>query len=111
MSEKLSTDQLHEAIKNLGGWTFFEKEQALIKSYQFDNFVQAFSFMTQIALYAEKENHHPEWTNIYNKVHVKLSTHDCKGVSAKDIALALYMDETAFRFLNPCMSNQSDQVF
>lgn len=111
MTEKLSLNELHEALKKLAGWQLFEEGQALTKSYQFDNFAQAFSFMTQVAMYAEKVNHHPEWTNVYNKVQVTLVTHDCGGVSAKDIAFALYMDEVAFRFLNPCMSNQSDLVF
>lgn len=111
MIEKLSLDELHEGLKNLGGWQVDEEGKALTKTYQFDNFAHAFSFMTQVALYAEKVNHHPEWTNVYNKVHVILSTHDCGGVSAKDIAFALYMDEAGFSFLNPCMSNHSDQVF
>lgn len=110
-AEKLSSNELHEALKNLGGWNLFEEGQSLTKTYQFDNFAQAFSFMTQVALYAEKVNHHPEWTNIYNKVQVRLFTHDCDGVSAKDIALALYMDQSAFYYLNPCTSNQSDLVF
>lgn len=111
MTEKLSGEQLHTALKNLNGWQYVEKEEVLVKDYAFDNFAHAFSFMTQIALYAEKMNHHPEWTNVYNTVHVKLSTHNLKGVSEKDVALALYMDEAAFRFLNPCTSNQSDLVF
>ena len=111
MTEKLSHNELHEALKNLGGWQPFEDGQALTKTYKFDNFAQAFSFMTQVALNAEKVNHHPEWTNVYNRVQVKLCTHDCGGVSAKDIALALYMDEVAFRFLNPCTSDQSDLIF
>ena len=111
MTEKLSLEELHEALKKLDNWQLFEEGQALTKTYKFDDFAQAFSFMTQVALYAEKVNHHPEWTNTYNKILVKLSTHDSGGVSAKDINFALYMDEVAFRFLNPCMSNHSDQVF
>lgn len=111
MTEKLLMNELHEALKNLGGWQWHEEKQAVSKTYQFDDFAQAFSFMTQVALYAEKVNHHPEWTNLYNKIEVKLTSHDAGGVSAKDIAFALHMDESAFRFLNPCMSDQSDQVF
>lgn len=105
MTEKLSLDELHEALKNLTGWEVVEEGQTLTKTYKFGDFAQAFSFMTQVALYAEKVNHHPEWTNVYNKVQVKLCTHDCGGVSAKDVAFALYMDAAAFRSLNPCMSN------
>ena len=111
MTEKLSVDELHVALKTLNGWHLLDQEQALTKAYQFDTFAQAFSFMTQVALFAEKTDHHPEWTNVYNKVHVKLLTHDCGGVSAKDIALALYMDEVAFSSLNPCTSDQSDLIF
>lgn len=111
MTKKLPLSELHEALKNLGSWELLGEGQALTKTYQFDNFAQAFSFMTQVALYAEKVNHHPEWTNVYNKVQVKLLTHDCEGVSAKDIAFALYMDESAFRFLNPCTTDQSDLIF
>lgn len=111
MTDKLSLHELHEALKNLNGWQLVKKGNALTKTYEFDNFSQAFTFMTQVAFYAEKVNHHPEWTNIYNKVQIKLLSHDCGGVSAKDIAFALYMDEIAFRFLNPCMSDQSDLIF
>jgi 4a-hydroxytetrahydrobiopterin dehydratase len=111
MAEKLSLNELQESLKNLSGWQLIKEGEALIKDYEFDNFAQAFAFMTQVALYAEKVNHHPEWTNIYNKVHIRLLSHDSGGVSAKDIAFALYMDEVAFRFLNPCMSDQSDLIF
>ena len=111
MIEKLSPNELHDGLKNLTGGQLLDEEQALTKTYQFDTFAQAFSFMTQVAFYVEKVNHHPEWTNIYNKVRVKLLTHDCKGVSAKDIALALYMDEVSFSSLNPCTSDRADLIF
>lgn len=111
MTKKLSKDALHHELKKLRDWTLSEEGNALSKDYAFDTFMHAFAFMTEVALYAEKTNHHPEWKNIYNKVHIELSSHDCKGISAKDIALALYMDEVAFRFLNPYMSNQSGLIF
>ena len=68
---------------------------AIVKVYYFMNFVQAFAFMTHIAVIAEQMNHHPEWKNIYNIVDVTLSTHDCHGVSYLDIQLAQHMDEYA----------------
>ena len=111
MTEKLSSDDRYKALKNLSGWEEIKKGKAISKTYTFNTFAETFTFMTRVAFCAEKMNHHPEWTNIYNKVHVTLSTHDCGGVSAKDITLALFMDEAAFAFLNPCMSDQSGLVF
>ena len=83
----------------------------LVKEFEFKDFREAWGFMSKVALAAEKMDHHPEWTNVYNKVHIRLLSHDRGGVSAKDIAFALYMDEAAFRFFNPCMSDQSDLIF
>lgn len=111
MSKKLSDAERHEALKNLTEWKEAEDGNAITKTYTFGTFSEAFTFMTRVAFTAEKMDHHPEWTNIYNKVHVTLSTHDCKGLSTKDISLALHMDEVAFMFLNPCMSNHSDSIF
>jgi 4a-hydroxytetrahydrobiopterin dehydratase len=56
--------------------------------FLFKDFAEAFSFMTRVAFHAEKANHHPEWTNTYNKVHIKLRTHDLDGITARDIELA-----------------------
>ncbi len=111
MAKKLSPSQLHQALKNLSGWKEGAEGKTITKTYTFASFVEAISFMTRVAFFIEKENHHPEWMNIYNKVHVTLLTHDCGGVSAKDISLALHMDTVAFSFLNPCMSDQSDLIF
>ncbi len=111
MAKKLSSSELHDALKNLSGWEEGEKGRVITKTFTFATFVDTFTFMTHIAFYVEKTNHHPEWTNIYNKVHVTLVTHTCDGVSAKDIALALKMDEVAFVFLNPCTSDQSGLIF
>ncbi|OJW47208.1 MAG: 4a-hydroxytetrahydrobiopterin dehydratase [Alphaproteobacteria bacterium 41-28] len=111
MAKKLSISELHEALKKLPGWEEGAKGKVITKTYTFPTFVEAFAFMTRVAFYIEKTNHHPEWTNAHNKVHVNLLTHSCDGVSAKDIALALAMDEAAFAFLNPCMTDQSDLVF
>ena len=74
-------------------WTI--ENGKLAKSFKFKNFQQAFGFMTMCALYAEKKDHHPEWSNVYNKVDVQLVTHDVAGLSAKDFDLAKKMDALA----------------
>ncbi|XP_052867177.1 pterin-4-alpha-carbinolamine dehydratase-like [Anopheles cruzii] len=77
------------------GWTMVEGRDALQKKFVFKNFNQAFAFMTGVALKAEKMDHHPEWFNVYNKVDVTLATHDCNGLSKRDVLLATFMDEKA----------------
>ncbi|MBS0272084.1 MAG: 4a-hydroxytetrahydrobiopterin dehydratase [Proteobacteria bacterium] len=111
MSKKISSAERHKQLKNLTGWKEIEKGSALTKTFTFANFEEAFAFMTRVALHAEKINHHPDWCNTYNKVHITLTTHECKGLSAKDIALALYIDMAAFAFINPCMTDQSALIF
>lgn len=69
-----------------------EGRDAIKKNFMFADFSEAFGFMTRVALKAEQMNHHPEWFNVYNKVDVTLSTHDCQGLSARDITLATFMD-------------------
>ena len=72
--KKLSEDELVETVKSMKGWEL--KNGKLEKSFRFSDFVEAFGFMTRIALEAEKMNHHPEWSNVYNTVTIKLSTHE-----------------------------------
>ena len=74
------------------GWAFVEGRDAITKSFKFKDFNAAFGFMTRAALIAEKMDHHPEWSNVYNKVNVTLTTHSSAGVTAKDIALATAMN-------------------
>ena len=88
--KKLSGSELDDMVKNLAGWEL--KDGKLQKSFKFSNFVEAFGFMTKIALEAEKINHHPEWSNVYNTVAVKLSTHDTDGITDYDIKLAKIID-------------------
>mmetsp|Transcript_3431 Transcript_3431/g.5345 ORF Transcript_3431/g.5345 Transcript_3431/m.5345 type:complete len:123 (+) Transcript_3431:100-468(+) len=78
---------------NKNGWNIVDGRDAIQKTYVFDNFIQAFGFMSQCALHAEKADHHPEWFNVYNKVDVTLSTHDCGGLSQRDLDLANVMDK------------------
>lgn len=77
------------------GWQLAEAGDAMSKTFLFTNFISAFGWMTQIALIAEKMNHHPEWRNVYRKVEVTLTTHDAGGLTAKDITLAQKMNEAA----------------
>ncbi|WP_135080335.1 4a-hydroxytetrahydrobiopterin dehydratase [Terasakiella sp. SH-1] len=79
-------------ISQLPHWQAVEGRDAITRTFTFKNFMEAFAFMTQVALKAEKMNHHPEWFNVYNRVEVTLTTHDSGGVSEKDIKLAQFMD-------------------
>ncbi|RPJ32651.1 MAG: 4a-hydroxytetrahydrobiopterin dehydratase [Nitrosopumilales archaeon] len=90
--KKLSRNELDETVRTLSGWEL--KDGKLQKSFKFSNFIEAFGFMTRIALEAEKINHHPEWLNVYNTVTVKLSTHDAGGITDYDIKLANIIDRT-----------------
>lgn len=74
------------------GWSLIDGRDALTKTFQFANFVEAFGFMTRTALWAEKLNHHPEWSNVYKTVVVVLTTHDTGGLSDLDAKLAEKMD-------------------
>jgi len=77
------------------GWTYDMGKKAIARDFRFADFSEAFGFMTRVALAAEKADHHPDWTNVYNKVSIALSTHSAGGVTEKDFALAAAMD-TAF---------------
>ena len=84
-----------KAIAQLSGWTEVSGRDAISKTYKFADFNAAFGFMTRIALKADQMDPHPEWSNVYNKVEVVLTTHDAKGVTHKDVAMAAFMDEIA----------------
>lgn len=92
MVEKLTKNQISQFSSKIIGWEIAEDGNSMIKNFEFRDFNQAFSFMTRIALVAEKNDHHPEWCNVYNKVSIKLTTHDCGGLSEKDIQLAISID-------------------
>ena len=77
------------------GWSMVEGRDAIHKTFVFWNFIDAFGFMTRAAIWAEKWNHHPEWSNVYKTVDVVLTTHDCDGLSALDAELAQKMDQLA----------------
>jgi 4a-hydroxytetrahydrobiopterin dehydratase len=90
--KKLSIKDKTTALKKLKGWRTVKNRNAISKQFIFDDFISAFEWMTSIAFYAEKKNHHPEWFNVYNKVDVILTTHDVGGVSLLDIDLAKKME-------------------
>lgn len=81
-----------KALHELHGWSEAKGRDAITRTYQFKSFGQAWGFMSRVALFAEKTDHHPEWTNVYGRVEVTLSTHSAGGVTAKDIELARKMD-------------------
>ena len=92
--QPLNDVEIKAKLKDLPGWSI--KNNKLHNTFQFENFIQAFSFMTQIALVAEKMDHHPEWFNVYNKVDVSLITHDAgPGITEKDFLLAQKMSSSA----------------
>jgi 4a-hydroxytetrahydrobiopterin dehydratase len=90
--KKISGNELDETVRAMNGWQL--KDGKLQKSFRFSNFIDAFGFMTRIALEAEKINHHPDWSNVYNTVTIKLSTHDAGGITDYDIKLAKIIDST-----------------
>lgn len=84
-----------DAASRLKGWAAVAGRDAIARQYRFKDFNAAFGFMTRVALKADKMDHHPEWSNVYNKVDVVLTTHDAGGVTDKDVELALFMEEAA----------------
>ena len=83
------------ALSLLDGWNDVSGRNAIRKSFKFADFNRAFAFMTRVALKAEQLDHHPEWSNVYDRVDVTLATHDAGGVTALDMALARFIDEAA----------------
>lgn len=93
---RLSTDELTPLLAQLPQWQAHTARGGLLKrSFVFSDFAQAMGFMCQIAVHAEKSGHHPEWSNVYNRVDVTLTTHDVQGLSMRDIRLARTMDRVA----------------
>lgn len=97
--EKLTPDARRAALAELAGWQEVAGRDAIQKSFRFKSFSQAWGFMNRVALAAEKLDHHPEWFNVYSRVDITLSTHDCEGLSERDVKLARriesYAKETA----------------
>ena len=92
MVERLKPEDRAEGLQVLGNWHLVEGRDAICRSFRFKDFRQAFAFMTEVALIAEKMDHHPEWKNVYRTVDVTLATHSVNGLSQLDLTLAAEMD-------------------
>ena len=90
---RLSELEIEEELKQLSEWSV--KNDKLHKEFKFDNFNQAFGFMTRAAMEIEKMNHHPEWFNVYNKIAIELTTHDAGGITKNDVNLAKILNSLA----------------
>jgi 4a-hydroxytetrahydrobiopterin dehydratase len=90
---RLSQQEIDQALANLPGWTI--ENGKLHREYRFPDFVHAFGFMATAAIAIEKNDHHPEWFNVWNQVRVDLTTHDSGGITSKDVELAAMLEEIA----------------
>jgi len=96
MVARLTAEERQKALATLdGGWKLADGREAIVRRFSFASFVEAFGFMAKVALIAEKMDHHPEWTNVYNRVDITLATHDAGGLTARDVALAAAIDRIA----------------
>lgn len=95
MTSKLTPAERATLPAEIPGWTAEPSRDAITKTFVFADFVQAFGFMSQVALVAERMDHHPEWSNVYKTVNVLLTTHDANGLTGKDVELARSMDRIA----------------
>ena len=93
MADKLTEQEIDDALSQLHGWTLDDGK--LNREFKFDNFVEAFGFMTRAAIEAEKMDHHPEWSNVYSRVSVQLVTHSASGITELDMKLAGIMNALA----------------
>lgn len=95
MVERLAGAARNAVLHELHGWSEVEDRDAIRKVYHFGTFGEAWGFMSQVALLAEKMDHHPEWFNVYNRVEIVLTTHDAGGLSERDLRLAHAIDALA----------------
>lgn len=86
--QSLNDEERADALDGLPDWDYDDGRDAISRSFTFSDFSAAFAFMTRVALYAEKHDHHPEWSNVWNRVDVLLTTHDAGGLSHRDVAMA-----------------------
>jgi 4a-hydroxytetrahydrobiopterin dehydratase len=92
MIAQLTEEERAEALDALGDWDFDEARDAISRHFLFADFSEAFAFMARVALLAEKHDHHPEWSNVWNRVDILLTTHDAGGLSARDVTMAEAID-------------------
>lgn len=93
MVDNLPHDEVSRRLERLSGWETEQDGTVLHRQLTFPDFTRAFAFMTAVALRAEKANHHPDWSNVYNRVDIRLSTHETGGLTERDFALAETIDE------------------
>lgn len=91
---RLTAQQIAMAMLRLPEWNLAKNATRIQRSIKFHSFNDAFGFMTRVALHAEKCDHHPNWSNVYNNVDIELWTHDVSGISQKDVEMALFIDST-----------------
>ena len=93
--KNLTSELIAEEMAQRPAWSLDADGKGIRRSLQFEDFNTAFGFMARVALAAEKHDHHPEWFNVYNRVDIRLFTHDADGLTARDFLLASFIDETA----------------
>ena len=93
MIQKLSETERQAGLRELKDWQPTSGRDAIRRAFKFRNFSEAWGFMNRVALLAEAQDHHPEWSNVYNRVEILLSTHDCDGLSQRDLKLARSIDQ------------------
>ena len=89
---RLRDEDREAALASLPDWALRDDGLAIVREVRFTSFGEAFAFMTRVALWAEKADHHPEWSNVYNRVHIALTTHDAGGLTMRDVAMARAID-------------------
>ena len=92
MIQKLSPKEVETAQKNISQWILNQDKDSITRNFEFGDFIEAWGFMSRVAILAEKHDHHPEWFNVYNQVRITLTTHDAGGLSKRDIQLATEID-------------------
>ena len=101
MVQKLTEPERARLLPELAGWTWDSTRDGLTRRFVFADFITAFGFMTKVALLAEKADHHPEWSNVWNRVDILLTTHDAEGLSMRDVDLAHAIDAAALDAKSP----------
>jgi 4a-hydroxytetrahydrobiopterin dehydratase len=92
MIDPLTDEERADAIDRLSDWEYDDARDAFTRQFLFEDFSEAFAFMTQVAMIAEKQDHHPEWSNVWNRVDILLTTHDAGGLSERDVRMARAID-------------------
>ncbi len=95
MSDRLDPNARDSALQTLDGWRLVDGREAIAKSFRFKGFMTAFGFMGRIAVYADTVDHHPEWSNVHNRVDIMLASHDVDGLSMRDVRMARFIDKAA----------------